>query len=103
MYTKVKSEEKFVYRKVKASLQFVYEGQIKVVICIHFVYDCKHFFSDKGRILYTIEIFLGDITVENIEYSKALTASFFKIGLLSVPLKSRNQTVLGQVGWTSTQ
>ena len=103
LYTKVKSEEKFVYRKVKASLQFVYEGQIKVLICIHFVYNCKHFFSDKGRILYTVEIFLGDIKVEIIEYSKALTVRFFQIRLLSVPLKSRNTTVLGQVGWTSTQ
>ena len=102
-FFQVKSQERFVYRKVKALLQFVYKGQIKVVICIHFVYKCKHFFSDKGRILYTIEIFLGDITVEIIEYSKALTARFFQIGLLSVPLKSRNTTLLGQVGWTSTK
>ena len=67
-FFQVKSEEKFVYRKVKASLKFVYKGQIKVAICIHFVYNCTHFFSDKGRVLYTIEIILGDKSMEIFVY-----------------------------------
>ena len=46
-FFQVKSEEKFVYRKVKASLKFVYKGQIKVAFCIHFVYNCSHFFQIK--------------------------------------------------------
>ena len=64
----VKSQERFVYRKVKASLQFVYKGQIKVVICIHFVYNCTHFFLDQGGVLYTIENILVDKTMEIIVY-----------------------------------
>ena len=68
MYTKVKSEEKLVYRKVKALLKFVYKGQIKVVNCIQFVYNCTHFFAVQGRVLYTIEIILGDKTTEIIVY-----------------------------------
>ena len=67
-FFQVKSQEKFVYRKVKASLKFVYKGQIKVAICIHFVYNCTHFFSDKGRVLYTIEIILVDRTMEIFVY-----------------------------------
>ena len=84
-------------------MKFVYKGQIKVVICIHFVYNCKHFFSDKGRILYTIEIFLGDITVEIIEYSKALTARFFSNWTIISPIEIPKYNLLGQVGWASTQ
>ena len=56
MYTKVKSEEKLVYRKVKALLNFVYKGQVKVVNCIQFVYNCTHFFADQGRVLSTVEV-----------------------------------------------
>ena len=67
-FFQVKSGEKFVYRKVKTLLKFVYKGQIKVVVCIHFVYNCTDFFSDQGGVLYMIEIILDYETMEIIVY-----------------------------------